>query len=208
MIFCREEAQSCFEFRDLAQLYRVVRTYPDLRGRSATGRRARRLPRTFPHSPGALCAGPPGGLFFEDCVGGSMPSIISCVDLEHRAFCLRDDVPCIDTGVKQVLDMCYVRHVEMLVATLAGVGVRAYDVKTGSVVWEQTTWWFRKLHYAGVTSDGCGHVYVCDAKRKCVLKFTDTGRSVPVELGPGEFCGMWTLFAGKAAGGGGSFANL
>ena len=101
----------------------------------------------------------------------------------------------------QVWDMCFVKHGdnELLITTRGkGGGVYGYNTGTNKLEWivkGQLYGMKKNICAEAITTDECGHLFVCDTKNVCIQMFSLDGTYLGCALQAGEqdLGGPWRI---------------
>ena len=120
-----------------------------------------------PHGSGAICAGTPSTLLYEDT--SKSPREVHCLDLSGAEPKPAAGKRVIHTELDNITDMCVVQDGDEQVLIVAHMnGVFAYNTETDEPV--------PKIRYdmeaGGLTTDGRGHLWVIDDGDKSIKTYS------------------------------------
>ena len=138
------------EFRDLNDLKTVIQAH-----------------KVAFHESGRLCVSSPSTLLYEN--QSNFPGEIHMLDCTGSEPKPVDGKNVIQIQQINIYDMCVVPDIdrELLVAADGYSGVYAYNTVTDELEWRVEG----GLDARGVTTNGLGHLFVCDFKNKCIQMF-------------------------------------
>ena len=150
------------KFRDANNLKKVIRTHT-----------------VAPHKPDVMCTGTtPSILLYVDV--STSPCEIHWKDLQKLKPSAGKRV--IHTKVTRIMAMCFVQHghKQLLLVAAGDEGLFAYDINTDELEWEvdETPGTEFIFSACGVTTDGCGHLFVTDGNNDCIQMFSVSGRNL------------------------------
>ena len=119
------------------------------------------------------------GFIFEDA--NANPRVLQFATYTSQGFVMKKRIPTIQMNI---YDMCCSRYLgedkNVIAATHGENGVFAYHTNANTLAWSE------EMEAYGVTTDGRGHLFVCDRTNCCVEMFSVDGRY----LGPMEIEGQ------------------
>ena len=168
IICCRDAGN--FEFYDINDFTKMLDSYS-----------------VVPHDPGCMCVMSESIVLYMDW-SRNPRSVhqLDCGTLPPRSRSGNNSL-CLSKGMWW--DMCFVKEQNknmIIVASSKTNGIEAYNIDTGSLEWKGQR---RGLQKCGVTSDGHGHIYVCDQApaNRCIHMFSAAdGKYQGCLIGEGE----------------------
>ena len=153
---------SKINFHDANKLSKILLTYSVL-----------------PRVPTRLCSLPPSLLLYEDVT--SVPHEIRWLDCSTATIKPADGVHVTKTQQRFIQDMCCVQVGDKtLVVATSGFGgaIYAYNTAQNAIEWTvegRLPGMRTNMKPHGVTTDGQGHLFVCDSDNKCIQMFSMDG---------------------------------
>ena len=153
-----------------------------------------------PHVPGPMFTSSPTTLLYEDL--SNYPLVVRWLDCSASPPKPASGKNTTSTQQIQVWDMCFVRgrgDKELLITTRGPEGgIYGYDTDTDKLDWivKGTLPGVSKNVTAdAVTTDGHGHLFVCDTSNACVHMLSVNGSylGTPLKAGEQDFGGPWRI---------------
>ena len=139
-----------------------------------------------PIQPFEICALSPSALLYLD--QWQFPPLVNWLD------CSTENLKTGQTTVRIQEDtihgMCCASEDEkpMLITTQGATGIYCHDLNSGTLEWSakgKLTGMVRTMNLLGVTTDGRGHLFVCDTSNNCIQMFDTDGKYIGVLLKKG-----------------------
>ena len=138
-----------------------------------------------PFMPGPMCTISPSTLLYVD--QGISPRKIRWVECSPTKP--QPDITMTRTQLTNVRDMCLVQNGGNLLLVATGDGVHAYNTKNDNLEWSvegKLPGMACRIEPQGLTTDGRGHLFVCDTFNSCIQMFSADGTYLHPLLSQGE----------------------
>ena len=155
--FCREKQK--LEFHEIENLNRVFHSYS-----------------TVPQKPAGMCTPlfTSSVLVYQDV--SVVPNLVQSLDCSTLPLRLGGAITATLSQGTLPWHMCCVN--DLLVGTTSEFGVFSYNTRSGQLIWRaqgKLEGMNMEMDAGGVTTDGHGHLFVCDYNNQCIQMFSING---------------------------------